>query len=149
MESIQENIQTISQIQLDTDNFVQFTQMFTQMKEDKNGMLLLKKELDEMYELLQSSTVVQVEDLEEKHAVIIPKWYKYLTYLQSISSFISEEQGNVVSELRRDFSQLERLALDLVQEANTGSLTQWIEQPQDNRDSVERIEKEFIRKSLF
>ena len=144
MEVIKKSIHTISESNLSVDNFTQHTQEFDKLKADKNIVQKLKKELDEMYELLQQSPVAHVEDLEEKHAVIMPTWYKYISYLQSTDSFINGQKGQVVQNLMIEFSKLGERAQVLVKAADGEELTKWTEQPQVIRDIIYGIDKEFI-----
>ena len=144
MELIKKSINMISKGNLSVDNFTQHTQEFDKLKADKNIVQKLKKELDEMYELLQQSPVAHVEDLEEKHAVIMPTWYKYISYLQSTDSFINGQKAQVVQNLMMEFSKLRERAHDLVKAAEGEELTKWTETPQVIRDIIHGIDEEFI-----
>ena len=148
MSIIQDTIITINDSNFEIDNFTKQTLKFDELKEDKNRVQKLKKELDEMYELLQQSPVAHVEDLEEKHAVILPKWYKYITYLQSIGNFRSSREGLVIQQLRGRFLILKQKTIELLNMANQEYLTRWNEQPQENKDLIYQIEHEFLGKFL-
>ena len=143
MRIIQETIFAINNSNFEVDSFLEHTLKFDELKEDRNRMQKLKKELDEMYELLQQSPVAHVEDLEEKHAVIMPKWYKYITYLQTIASFIFSRKGMVVQQLRERFIKLKHRTMDLLLVADQDYLTRWTERPQENRALLRKTEDEF------
>ena len=144
MRIIQDTINVINNSNFEIDNFTEHTLKFDELKLDKNRIQQLKNELDEMYELLQQSPVAYVEDLEEKHAIIMPKWYKYITYLQSIAGFIASREGLVIQQLRKRFLELKQKTIELLSMSDKECLTRWSEQPQENKFLIYKIEHDFL-----